>query len=650
MPTLAPDREVIYKTVGEADLKLHVFEPEGLKPEDRRPAIVFFFGGGWETGTPEQFYQKASAFAARGLVGFSADYRVRSRHQTTPFEAVQDAKSAVRWIRTHAVELGVDPDRIVAAGGSAGGHIAGCTGVIKGGEEDGEDLSVSSAPNLMILYNPVLDTTDKGYGADRFPADKQTALSLTHQVTPDIVPTLLFHGTDDKTVPFENAERFARLMKEAGNECVLVPFEGKGHGFFNGSRFREKNSDEAFDATMKHSLEFLDAHGFSAKAPLSSVSDSKHRPNVIFILADDMGYSDPGFMGSEIQTPNLDRLAAAGTVCTRFMNHAKCEPSRASLMAGVHFHRQTTDHVTREFRQVTTIAAELRKAGYFTASTGKWHLPDQPTDHGFDHFFGLVQGAANHFDPDGRLKLDPAVYLHQEFALDGRPFTVTDDNFYSTDAFTDYALRFLKERPAGSPYFLYLAYTAPHWPLQAPAANIRKYEARYLDGWDRLRDERYHRLVERGMIPKEWKRAAADPDVESWNSLSPAQKADASRCMAVHAAMIDRLDEQIGRVIQYLEENNELENTLILFASDNGVSAETRYNRTPNKPAGSVDSFRTLPLGFCNAVSTPYRKYKGWNANGGICFTYDCLLAWPHPCRQGRIAACQYFGHHAHSA
>ncbi len=261
---MQPDRNVPYKTIDEVQLKLHVFEPENFKASDSRPAIVFFFGGGWETGHPKQFFQQARAFADQGMVAFSADYRVKSRNQTTPFEAVKDAKSAVRWIRAHAAELGVDPDRIVASGGSAGGHIAGCTGVIKGCEEDSDDPSVSSRPNLMILYNPVLDTTDKGFGAERFPADKQTDLSLPHQVHPGIAPTLLFHGTDDKTVPFENAERFDRLMQAAGNECVLVPFEGKGHGFFNGSFFRTRNSDEAFDKTMEHSIDFLIKHGYVA--------------------------------------------------------------------------------------------------------------------------------------------------------------------------------------------------------------------------------------------------------------------------------------------------------------------------------------------------------------------------------------------------
>lgn len=259
---ITPDREVVYKTVDDIELKLHVFEPAGFKAIDKRPAIVFFFGGGWSGGNPKQFFQQARALANQGMVAYSAEYRVKSRNKTTPFECVKDAKSAVRWIRTHAAELGVDPDRIVASGGSAGGHIAGATGVIKGCEEAGEDLSVSSVPNLMILFNPVLDTTDKGYGAKNFKLEQQTDLSLTHKVIPGIVPTLLLHGTGDKTVPYENAERFDRLMQEAGNECILEAYEGKGHGFFNGSFFRKRNGDESFNATMTQSIDFLIKYGY----------------------------------------------------------------------------------------------------------------------------------------------------------------------------------------------------------------------------------------------------------------------------------------------------------------------------------------------------------------------------------------------------
>lgn len=264
-----PHEKLVYKEAADQktgetiELKLHVFKPDGIQVSDKRPAIVFFFGGGWNGGDPKQFYQQADFFAQRGMVAFSAEYRVRSRNKTTPFECVKDGKSAIRWVRQHAAELGVDPDRIVASGGSAGGHVAACTGIIKGCEEAEENLAVSSSPNAMILFNPVLDTTKKGYGSNRFEPQHQTDLSPCHHVHAEIVPTLLLHGTADTTVPFENAERFSRLMAEHENECKLVSFEGQGHGFFNSAFFRPKTKDlTPYEKGMEASVTFLTKHGY----------------------------------------------------------------------------------------------------------------------------------------------------------------------------------------------------------------------------------------------------------------------------------------------------------------------------------------------------------------------------------------------------
>lgn len=260
--TITPDDQIVYKTIGGTELRMYVFNPKGHKATDKRPAIVFFFGGEWAGGTPMQFYQQAKCFANHGFVCMSAEYRVKGRHKTTPFECVKDGKSAVRWIRQHATRLGVDPNRIIAAGGSAGGHVAACTGLIQNHEEDGEDSTVGALPNAMILYNPVVDTTDKGFGVSIVGQDRKTDISPCHHVKHGIPPTIIFHGTSDKTVPFENVERFSQLMMDAGNTCVLVPFEGKGHGFFNGSFFKPSNSDTDFNVTMEKSIEFLTSLGF----------------------------------------------------------------------------------------------------------------------------------------------------------------------------------------------------------------------------------------------------------------------------------------------------------------------------------------------------------------------------------------------------
>jgi acetyl esterase/lipase len=251
-----PDRGAVYKTVGDVELKIHIFEPEG--GGERRPAIVFFFGGGWVGGNPGQFYPQCKYLASRGMVAMSAEYRVKSRHGTSPFECVKDGKSALRWVRVHADELGIDVDKVVAGGGSAGGHVAACTGVIPGVEEDGEDLSVSSVPNAMVLFNPVADTTSLGYGQEKL-GGRAEELSPAHHVKAGAPPTIIFHGKDDTTVPYENVERFRDKMKEAENTCELVGFEGKKHGFFNYGR--DKTS---FDETMEAAGAFLVKHGFLA--------------------------------------------------------------------------------------------------------------------------------------------------------------------------------------------------------------------------------------------------------------------------------------------------------------------------------------------------------------------------------------------------
>ena len=234
-PTFRPDRTVMYKAVEGDDLELHVFSPGGRKPGDRRPAIVFFFGGGWVGGTPAQFYPHSRYFALRGMVAISAQYRTRNSHGTGPFACIADGKSAIRWVRAHADDFGVDPDRIVAAGGSAGGHVAASTALLQGLDEPGDDLSISSRPQALILFNPVIDTTEKGYGAEKLGA-RQIEASPVHHVRSGLPPTIVFHGTADTTVPFENVERFRAFMARAGNRCTLVPYKGKAHGFFNRAR------------------------------------------------------------------------------------------------------------------------------------------------------------------------------------------------------------------------------------------------------------------------------------------------------------------------------------------------------------------------------------------------------------------------------
>ncbi|MEP1486807.1 MAG: alpha/beta hydrolase [Algibacter sp.] len=252
-----PDSTLYYKTTAQGKLEMHLFKPENYKVSEKGPVIIFFFGGGWTGGNPKQFYQQARYFANKGILTISAEYRIKSKHKTSPFECVSDGKSAVRWVRVHADALGINPNKIIVSGGSAGGHVAACTGVIDGYDEVSDDLNISSIPNAMLLFNPVIDTTEKGYGIDKVGENRKTDISPCHHVESGIVPTLICHGTADKTVSFENVERFTKLMNEAGNICKLIPFENKGHGFFNGSFFRKNNTDEDFNITMEESIDFL---------------------------------------------------------------------------------------------------------------------------------------------------------------------------------------------------------------------------------------------------------------------------------------------------------------------------------------------------------------------------------------------------------
>ena len=243
----------VYKTVGEARLRLHIFSPTDLRQGDRRAAIVFFFGGGWVGGNPRQFFPHCQYFSSRGMVAISAEYRVRSRHGTTPFECVTDAKSAVRWVRAHAAELGIDPRRIAAGGGSAGGHIAACAGLVPGLEEQGEDTAVSSVPNALVLFNP---PTDVSRWEERI-GKRWREISPAHHVHEDAPPAIIFHGTADTTVPIEDVRQFCEKMRAADNRCELMEFENRPHAFFNYGK-----SKEDYAETVRQADRFLASLGF----------------------------------------------------------------------------------------------------------------------------------------------------------------------------------------------------------------------------------------------------------------------------------------------------------------------------------------------------------------------------------------------------
>ena len=223
----------VYKKASGDDLRIYRFDPEGHEPaKDRRPAVVFFFGGGWNGGSPTQFEPHANYLAGRGIVAFVADYRVKSRQGTSPRECVEDGKSAVRWIRKNADRLGIDPERIAAGGGSAGGHVAAATGMCEGFENPDEDLSISSKPQALLLFNPVYDNGPEGYGNSRV-TEWFPAISPAHNITKDDPPTIVFLGTKDKLIPVSTAEKFDKDLRELGVKSEAHFYEDEPHGFFN---------------------------------------------------------------------------------------------------------------------------------------------------------------------------------------------------------------------------------------------------------------------------------------------------------------------------------------------------------------------------------------------------------------------------------
>jgi acetyl esterase/lipase len=270
-PPKFPDaRAEVYKTVGATQLSLSIFEPPAsvaAPAAKNRPAIVFFFGGGWSSGSPAQFEQHCRALAARGLVAITADYRVSSRHQVKPVDCVADAKSALRWVRSNAARLGIDPQRIAAGGGSAGGHLAAAIATVPGFESPGEDTKISSLPNALVLFNPALvlaplaglEIADFGtrVPADRMGTDPKN-LSPAHHVKKGTPPTIIFHGQADTTVPYATAEAFTTVMKAAGNRCELVGTPGAPHGFFNYGR----GDNAAYRATLAATDTFLVSLGW----------------------------------------------------------------------------------------------------------------------------------------------------------------------------------------------------------------------------------------------------------------------------------------------------------------------------------------------------------------------------------------------------
>jgi arylsulfatase len=417
------------------------------------------------------------------------------------------------------------------------------------------------------------------------------------------------------------------------------------------------------------------ANGTTAKHPADQ-PDS--RPNIVVIMSDDMGYSDIGCYGGIIRTPNLDRLAANGLRYTQFYNTARSCPTRASLLTGLHPHRAGMGHMTDNRgedgyrgeinRNCVTFGEVLRPAGYGTYAVGKWHVTpfrgaDGPKDNwplqrGFDHFYGTIPGGGSYYDPFGLCSDNTVVSAADDPGY--KP-----EAFYYTDAIADNAIAFIEShdhRHDSQPMFMYIAFTAAHWPMQVPEQYVKPYHGAFDAGWDALRRDKYNDMVARGIIDPRWA-LSEDPTVEKWADV--ANKDFETRCMEVYAGMVSNLDHNIGRIVESLRQCGELDNTVIMYLQDNGGCAEdmerTRRRFTVKLPAGadlspmSPEEFQTRLIPFksrdgrpmqrgevmpgdadtyvaygkswAHLSNTPFREFKHWVHEGGI--STPLIIHWP---------------------
>ena len=423
---------------------------------------------------------------------------------------------------------------------------------------------------------------------------------------------------------------------------------------------------------MKKVIRFLSLILSCLLAGACASPEKPDQPNIILIMSDDVGYSDIGCYGGEIRTPNLNGLAANGLRYTQFYNTSRCCPTRAALLTGLHQHHAGIGHMMNDrgndgYRgdlneHCLTIAQVMKTAGYKNYMSGKWHvtplLPDRenpsrhnwPLQRGFDRFFGTIHGAGSFYDPNS--------------LTSGNTFIPPGDDFYYTDAISDTAVNFIREHNSDDPFFMYVAYTAAHWPMHALPKDIAKYKGMYDIGWDSIRSTRYARMVEMGLIKPEWEMSPGYPADREWEKED--MKEWHAQCMEVYAAMLDNMDQGIGRIIRELESQGKLQNTVIFYLQDNGACAETygfgreyippegegevelhpmapgelqtemepKYTRDgrllrvgSGVVPGPADTYIGYAMEWANASNTPFRMFKHWSHEGGI--STPLIVHWP---------------------
>lgn len=395
--------------------------------------------------------------------------------------------------------------------------------------------------------------------------------------------------------------------------------------------------------------------------PNTPKAKAAERPNVVVILADDMGFSDISSYGGEIPTPNLDALASDGLRFTQFYNSARCSPTRAALLTGLNPHQagmgylsgkrepQSRGTLGRLHERSVTIAEILQDAGYMTAMAGKWHLGNAPgstpASRGFDRSLSAVAGGI--YFADQQFRSDAGQPAERRFLLrDGQRVELDDPSlgpagWYGTDLWTDWSIRYIDEaRAQRKPFFLYLAHVAPHFPLMAPQADIERFVGTYREGWEKLRRDRYARQQAMGLLGPN--KGLTDPldTADDWDELSPEEQARFSRMMAVYAAAVWRLDQSVGRLVAHLKATGEFDNTLILFLSDNGGNAESGpRGRTGEAPWGGPSSNVWTGMNWAQLQNAPFRYFKHFTQEGGI--ATPLIAHWPEGMSPERAGALE---------
>lgn len=409
----------------------------------------------------------------------------------------------------------------------------------------------------------------------------------------------------------------------------------------------------------------LGAHAFedAQPAPVAGTPMSARQPNILVIVADDLGFSDLGAFGGEIHTPNLDALAREGLRLTGFHTAPTCSPTRSMLMSGTDNHLAGLGSMAELLApnqrgrpgyeghlpgDVATLADRLRALGYATLMSGKWHLgttaDQQPARRGFDRSFDLAQGGGNHFGRD--IAAAPGA-RGTTYWQDGKQLATLPAGFYSSDAYAGRMIDFLRESGSGKPFFAYLAFTAPHWPLQVPDEDLDRYRGRYDEGFEVLRQKRLARLKALGLVPADVR--AHDPVFKpglSWGELSADEKARQVRAMEIYAAMVERMDRNVGRVIAHLKATGQYDNTIILFTSDNGAEGidlarsenpgfKARVSAADNRLEnyGKATSYVGYGPGWAQAATAPSWLYKGLTTEGGT--RVAAFVRWPGAARTG---------------